>query len=44
MSARTIVTPIAKLTDVAERMSLGDLNMQINIPSKDEIGQWFYWV
>ena len=26
------------LTDVAERMSLGDLNMQINIPSKDEIG------
>jgi HAMP domain-containing protein len=23
---------------VAERMSLGDLNMQINIPSKDEIG------
>jgi methyl-accepting chemotaxis protein len=39
MSARTIVTPITKLTDVAERMSLGDLNMQINIPSKDEIGQ-----
>ena len=39
ISARAIVTPIAKLTDVAERMSLGDLNMQINIPSKDEIGQ-----
>jgi methyl-accepting chemotaxis protein len=38
ISARTIVTPIMKLTDVAERMSLGDLNMQINIPSKDEIG------
>ena len=37
-SARAIVTPIKKLTDVAERMSLGDLNMQINIPSKDEIG------
>lgn len=36
--ARAIVTPIMKLTDVAERMSLGDLNMQINIPSKDEIG------
>ena len=38
LSARTIVTPIMKLTDVAERMSLGDLNMQISIPSKDEIG------
>ena len=38
ISARAIVTPIARLTDVAERMSLGDLNMQINIPSKDEIG------
>ena len=37
-SARAIVTPITKLTEVAERMSLGDLNMQINIPSKDEIG------
>jgi methyl-accepting chemotaxis protein len=38
MSAKTIVKPIMTLTDVAERMSLGDLNMQINIPSKDEIG------
>ena len=38
ISARAIVTPIKKLTEVAERMSLGDLNMQINIPSKDEIG------
>jgi methyl-accepting chemotaxis protein len=38
ISARTIVRPIMTLTDVAERMSLGDLNMQINIPSKDEIG------
>ncbi|MFZ0133323.1 MAG: cache domain-containing protein [Desulfobacterales bacterium] len=38
ISARAIVTPIMKLTEVAERMSLGDLNMQINIPSKDEIG------
>ena len=38
ISTRAIVTPIMKLTDVAERMSLGDLNMQINIPSKDEIG------
>jgi methyl-accepting chemotaxis protein len=38
MSAKTIVKPIMTLTDVAERMSLGDLNMQINVPSKDEIG------
>jgi methyl-accepting chemotaxis protein len=38
ISARAIVTPIMKLTEIAERMSLGDLNMQINIPSKDEIG------
>jgi methyl-accepting chemotaxis protein len=38
ISARTIVRPIMTLTDVAERMSLGDLNMQINVPSKDEIG------
>ena len=38
ISARAIVTPIMKLTEVAERMSLGDLNMQINVPSKDEIG------
>jgi methyl-accepting chemotaxis protein len=36
--ARAIVTPIKTLTGVAERMSLGDLNMQINIPSRDEIG------
>jgi methyl-accepting chemotaxis protein len=38
VAARTIVRPIMTLTDVAERMSLGDLNMQINVPSKDEIG------
>ena len=38
LSARTIVRPILILTDVAERMSLGDLNMKINVPSKDEIG------
>lgn len=37
-SARAIVNPIKKLTDIAERMSLGDLNIQINVPSKDEIG------
>jgi len=38
ISARAVITPIKKLTEVAERMSLGDLNMKINIPSKDEIG------
>ena len=37
-SARAIVTPIMKLTDAAERMSLGELNVKINIKSKDEIG------
>jgi methyl-accepting chemotaxis protein len=37
-SARTIVTPIMSLTDAAERMSLGDLNVKIDIKSKDEIG------
>jgi len=38
ISARAVATPIKKLTEVAERMSLGDLNMKINISSKDEIG------
>jgi len=38
ISAKAIVTPIKKLTEVAERMSLGDLNMKINVPSTDEIG------
>ena len=37
-SARAIVTPIRTLTDAAERMSLGELNVNINIKSKDEIG------
>ena len=38
LSARAVVTPIKKLTDVAERMSLGDLNAEIDIRSKDEVG------
>ena len=38
ISARAIVTPIRKLTDAAERMSLGELNVTIDIKSKDEIG------
>jgi len=37
-SARAIVNPIMKLTDAAERMSLGELNVKIDIKSKDEIG------
>ena len=37
-SARAIVTPIRKLTDAAERMSLGELNVKIDVRSKDEIG------
>jgi methyl-accepting chemotaxis protein len=39
LSARTIVRPINELTDVAERMSMGELDMEIKIKSKDEIGQ-----
>ena len=38
ISARAVVTPIMKLTDAAERMSLGDLNVDIDIKSKDEVG------
>ena len=37
-SARAIVTPIMKLTDAAERMSLGEMNVKIDLQSKDEIG------
>ena len=37
-SSKAVVTPIMKLTDVAERMSLGDLNVKIDIKSKDELG------
>ncbi len=38
LSARAIVTPVRKLTDAAERMSLGELNVKIDIKSRDEIG------
>jgi HAMP domain-containing protein len=38
LSARAIVTPVRKLTDAAERMSLGELNVIIDVKSKDEIG------
>jgi methyl-accepting chemotaxis protein len=37
-SARALVTPIMKLTDAAERMSLGELNVKIDVQSRDEIG------
>lgn len=37
-SARALATPIMKLTDAAERMSLGDLNTKIDVHSRDEIG------
>lgn len=35
---RTVVKPITTLTDIAERMSLGELDNKVNIKSKDEIG------
>jgi methyl-accepting chemotaxis protein len=37
-SARALATPIMKLTDAAERMSLGDLNVKIDVATRDEIG------
>jgi methyl-accepting chemotaxis protein len=37
-AARAVVTPIKKLTDVAERMSLGDLKAEIDVKSNDEVG------
>ncbi len=38
LSARAVVRPIKKLTDAAERMSLGDMDVKIDIQSKDEVG------
>ena len=37
-STRGLVTPLMKLTDAAERMSLGDLHVKIDVRSSDEIG------
>lgn len=37
-SSRAIVTPIRKLTDAANRISIGDLDVEIARTSKDEIG------
>ncbi len=39
LSGRSIVRPINELTHIAERMSMGELNIEINLKSKDEIGQ-----
>jgi len=36
--ARALVKPIMTLTDIAERMSLGELDNKVNVKSKDEIG------
>jgi HAMP domain-containing protein len=36
--ARTIVNPLIYLTDVADRISLGDLDTKIEIHSSDEVG------
>lgn len=38
MYSRTIVRPIVYLTDVADRISLGDLDTKIEIRSSDEVG------
>lgn len=35
---KIIIKPVKELTDVAERMSVGDLNVNIDIKSKNEIG------
>ena len=36
--ARALVKPIMTLTDIAERMSLGELDIKVDVKSKDEIG------
>ena len=37
-SSKAIVTPIRNLTDAANRISVGDLDVEISTKSKDEIG------
>ena len=39
LAARSLVKPIRELTIAAERMSLGDLSVQVRSTSQDEIGQ-----
>ncbi|NNK84143.1 MAG: HAMP domain-containing protein [Desulfobacterales bacterium] len=36
--ARALVQPIMRLTDIAERMSLGELDNKVDVKAKDEIG------
>jgi len=38
LSARSIIKPIRSLTHATERMSLGDIDIKIDVASKDEIG------
>lgn len=38
MFARTIVNPIKKLANASERISSGDLDVEVNVRSRDEIG------
>jgi HAMP domain-containing protein len=38
LSARSLVSPLMRLTDAAERMSLGDLKVKIDVDTRDEIG------
>ncbi|MFH1982673.1 MAG: cache domain-containing protein [Pseudomonadota bacterium] len=38
LAGRSITRPINELTDIAERMSMGELNIEIKVKSKDEIG------
>lgn len=37
--ASKIATPIQRITDIAHKLSLGDLNQQVTIRQSDEIGQ-----
>lgn len=39
LAGRSITRPINELTDIAERMSMGELNIKVQVKSKDEIGQ-----
>jgi methyl-accepting chemotaxis protein len=39
LSGRAIVSPIRKLTETAEKISTGDLEVQIDVRSKNEIGE-----
>lgn len=38
-AAKAVVTPIKRLTDAANRISIGDLDVEVSATSKDEIGE-----